>query len=118
MAKITVKGQVTIPKKIRKMLGIESGDWIIFSVEGGKAMIYPVKGTLLELKGSLKPKKVPENLDEVREEVKRNIAGRVIYNACWARDRGIPDIYTFDRRHCRRLRGITARIPGEERERG
>jgi AbrB family looped-hinge helix DNA binding protein len=79
MAKITAKGQVTIPKKIRKMLGIESGDWIIFSVEGGKAMMYPVRGTLLELRGSLKPREVPENLNAVREEVKRKIAGRAVH---------------------------------------
>jgi predicted nucleic-acid-binding protein len=36
------------------------------------------------------------------------------YNACWARDRGISDIYTFDRKHYRRLEGIRVHTPGGE----
>jgi len=35
------------------------------------------------------------------------------YNACWARDRGVRDVYTFDRRHYRRLEGIRVHVPGE-----
>jgi predicted nucleic-acid-binding protein len=35
------------------------------------------------------------------------------YNACWMRDRGIPDIYTFDKGHYRRLEEIRVHVPGE-----
>ena len=33
-AKVMSKGQVTIPKDIRQILGVESGDRITFIVEG------------------------------------------------------------------------------------
>ena len=36
-------------------------------------MIYPVKGSLLDLRGLLKPKNVPEDLEKVREQVKIKI---------------------------------------------
>ena len=77
MAKITSKGQLTIPKEIREALGVKQGDQILFFVEDGKAVIYPVRGNLLDLRGSLKPKEVPEDLEKVRKEVKRKVARRV-----------------------------------------
>lgn len=33
-AKVMTKGQVTIPKDVRKVLGVESGDKVTFIVEG------------------------------------------------------------------------------------
>ena len=33
-AKVMAKGQVTIPKDIRKVLGVENGDRVTFVVEG------------------------------------------------------------------------------------
>lgn len=33
-AKVMAKGQVTIPKDVRKVLGVESGDRVSFIVEG------------------------------------------------------------------------------------
>ncbi len=38
-AKVMSKGQVTIPKDIRKILGIESGDRVTFIVENGNVRI-------------------------------------------------------------------------------
>ena len=77
MAKITAKGQLTIPKEIRDALRVGPGDRILFLIEGSKTLLYPVKGTLLDLRGSVKPKNPPEDLDKVREEVKRKVARRV-----------------------------------------
>ena len=33
-AKVMAKGQVTIPKAVRDALGVASGDWVTFVVEG------------------------------------------------------------------------------------
>ena len=33
-AKVMAKGQVTIPKAVRDVLGVASGDWVTFVVEG------------------------------------------------------------------------------------
>lgn len=38
-AKVMAKGQVTIPKDIRKILGVSSGDRITFIVEGNTVRI-------------------------------------------------------------------------------
>jgi AbrB family looped-hinge helix DNA binding protein len=42
-AKITSKGQITVPLSIRKELGVEPGDSIEFKKEGGKVTVTPVK---------------------------------------------------------------------------
>lgn len=62
-AKITKKGQVTIPKEIRKFL---EGDVIEFEYVGDKVIIKPVKSVAGSLSGYAK-KYVP--LEKVREEV-------------------------------------------------
>jgi antitoxin PrlF len=38
-AKVTSKGQVTLPKVVRDALGIKEGDEIIFRVEGSRAVL-------------------------------------------------------------------------------
>ena len=53
MAKITSKGQITIPKAVREKLGLEAGGWVVFRVLGDThADMAPVPN-LLELAGSL-----------------------------------------------------------------
>ena len=39
LAKVTSKGQITIPAAIRKLLGIKAGDTVLFVQEGGKVVI-------------------------------------------------------------------------------
>lgn len=38
-AKITSKGQVTIPKEVREALGVKEGDSLVFEVEDGEARV-------------------------------------------------------------------------------
>ncbi len=38
-AKVTSKGQITIPKSVRDALGIEAGDEVAFRVEGQRAVL-------------------------------------------------------------------------------
>jgi antitoxin PrlF len=38
-ARVTSKGQVTVPKAVRDALGIESGDEVVFRVEGQRAVL-------------------------------------------------------------------------------
>jgi AbrB family looped-hinge helix DNA binding protein len=38
-AKLTSKGQVTVPKVVRDALGLEEGDEIVFRVEGNRAVL-------------------------------------------------------------------------------
>ncbi len=50
---ITSQGQISIPAKLRRELGLGSGKRALVSVEGERLIIEPV-ADLLDLKGSLK----------------------------------------------------------------
>ncbi|MCH3915468.1 MAG: AbrB/MazE/SpoVT family DNA-binding domain-containing protein [Acidaminococcaceae bacterium] len=39
LAKVTTKGQITIPREIREKLGIKAGDKLLFVEEAGKIII-------------------------------------------------------------------------------
>ncbi len=39
LAKITTKGQITIPLAIRKILGVKDGDKVVFAQEGNKVVM-------------------------------------------------------------------------------
>ena len=51
-AKVTTKGQVTVPKVVRDALGIKEGDEILFRVEGNRAVLARTPD-FLELAGSI-----------------------------------------------------------------
>lgn len=38
-AKVTSKGQVTVPKAVREALGIKVGDEVVFRVDGNRAVL-------------------------------------------------------------------------------
>jgi antitoxin PrlF len=52
-AKITSKGQVTVPKAVRDALGIKDGDEVVFRVEGSRAVLAKVPN-FLDLAGTIR----------------------------------------------------------------
>ena len=44
-AKITSKGQITLPREIRDRLGVHDGDRVRFELEGGQVVLYPQRDT-------------------------------------------------------------------------
>jgi antitoxin PrlF len=42
-AKITSKGQITLPRQVREELGVQEGDSIIFAVEDGEIQVLPAR---------------------------------------------------------------------------
>lgn len=38
-AKMSSKGQITVPKSVREALGLDAGDDVIFRVEGNRAVL-------------------------------------------------------------------------------
>ena len=72
LATLTNKGQVTIPKSVRELLGIHSGDKLEFVViENGKAYIRPVTKKVDDVYGRLyKPDRKPVSVDEMNEKIK------------------------------------------------
>ncbi len=76
-AKITYKGQVTIPKKIRNALAIKEGDSVIFSLEGDHAVVMPIKKKVLsDFLGSLPATRPYPGSEAIRKEVHEKITQR------------------------------------------
>lgn len=65
-ARVTSKGQVTVPKDVRDALGIKEGDRIIFRVEGDRAVLARTPD-FLELAGTIRVPAMRRNVawDEV-----------------------------------------------------
>jgi AbrB family looped-hinge helix DNA binding protein len=42
-AKLTSKGQITVPRDVRRLLGVEPGDRLRFESDGGEVKIRPVR---------------------------------------------------------------------------
>jgi AbrB family looped-hinge helix DNA binding protein len=78
LAKITSKGQTTIPKEIRDYLQLAPGDRVMFIQRDGEVVLRPVTQTLLDLRGSVKPRRRPEDFDRVRQEVKK-VSGKLVH---------------------------------------
>lgn len=69
-------GRVTIPKRIREVLGLRIGDRIRFVEDKGEVIIEPVKRSLRDFTGSVEPRERPEDFDMVRQEAKRRKADK------------------------------------------
>jgi antitoxin PrlF len=52
-AKVSSKGQVTVPKAVRDALGIKEGDAVVFRVEGNRAVLARTPD-FLDLAGTVK----------------------------------------------------------------
>ena len=65
-ARVTSKGQVTVPKAVREALGIEEGDEVVFRVEGNRAVLARTPN-FLDLAGSIRVPAAKRNVawDEV-----------------------------------------------------
>src|SRR5207244_3345648 len=51
-ARLTSKGQITIPKAVREALGLTDGDAVVFRIEGERALLARTPD-LLELAGAV-----------------------------------------------------------------
>jgi len=67
--RVSEKGQVTIPKKLRDQLGIRFGDELDFEVERGRLVAAKVaeRDAIDRLYGSLK---LPASTDELMQELR------------------------------------------------
>ena len=75
---LTKKGQVTIPKEIRDILGIKGNDGVMFFKKDGDIIVKRVKGDIFDLRGTLGHLKKPENLENIRKIIRKSIAKKII----------------------------------------
>lgn len=76
-ASLTSKGQVTIPKAIRELLNVKTGDRLEFVVEGDQVVLKPGTLDFRSLRGLLhKAGRKPVTLDEMDAAVAKAHAAR------------------------------------------
>jgi antitoxin PrlF len=67
---LTSKGQLTIPKSIRKKFKLHRGDKIEFFVDNeGAIVLVPVKSSVKELKGMVSPPNKYVSLEDMQEAI-------------------------------------------------
>ncbi len=68
LSKVGRRGQVTIPKQIRKKISLREGDHVAFTLSDDRVIIEPVKKTLLDLRGSIEVSG-PQDFSAIRKQV-------------------------------------------------
>jgi AbrB family looped-hinge helix DNA binding protein len=71
---VTEKGQITIPREIRRLMGLQPRDKVRFEVEGEVVKIRRVSSKLLQGYGAVVPRKKPEDFRRLREEFEKGVA--------------------------------------------
>lgn len=74
---VTQKGQVTIPKPIRDIMGIDQGSELLFVDDGDKVIVEKVNNDLEAVYGAVKHEGGPIDFDKLREQTKKAVAEKV-----------------------------------------
>lgn len=72
-AKLTSKGQITIPKEVRKALGLHTGDRLAFRLhEDGTVRVEAETVDLLSLRGSVRTSVKGLSIEAMKEAIRRS----------------------------------------------
>jgi AbrB family looped-hinge helix DNA binding protein len=76
IALLTSKGQMTIPREVRKALNLKPSEKVVIVVEGDQAILQPLRGNILDIGGTINigEREKPVHFRKVRERVRRQIA--------------------------------------------
>ena len=66
--KVGRRGQITLPRQVRKWLDISEGDRVVFLREGNEVKIKPIRRTLLDLRGVIQVSE-PQDFEAIRRNV-------------------------------------------------
>jgi len=71
-ARMTSKGQITVPKAVRVRLNLKAGDRVLFIVEDdGTARLRAINKDISSLKDALPPPKRKATLEEIEDAIAR-----------------------------------------------
>lgn len=75
---LTRKWQTTIPKDVRNLLGLKPKDRIFYLIEGERVVLKPLKGNILDLRGSVNTKEKPIDFKKLRDNTRKKVARRIV----------------------------------------
>ena len=73
--RVSPKGQITLPREIRRKLKIKAGDQMVVILDGEQIVFKPFTKTLLDMRGSIKVRGT-QDFDKIRREVLKKRAKR------------------------------------------
>lgn len=71
------RGQMTVPRAIRRLLNLEEGDRVAFIQREDEVVLRPLTKTLLNLRGSI-PTTEPQDFDAIRAQVIQEHAQKAV----------------------------------------
>lgn len=75
MATMTSKGQMTIPKRVRKEAHLKAHDRLVVTTDGRQILLRPIHGDIRDLKGIFKGAvKGPIDFKKLRKEAEEGMA--------------------------------------------
>lgn len=77
ISKIGRRGQLTIPRSIRRLLNLREGDRVAFVQRGDEVILQPLTSTLLDLRGSVSVTG-EQDFDAVRDQAIEERARKVV----------------------------------------
>ena len=72
LAKVTSKGQITLPKEVRDLLHIQTGSIVVFEKENEKLVVKAAR-TLQDFRGLLKGRQRYADFEEMRKKAKEYV---------------------------------------------
>jgi antitoxin PrlF len=69
------RGQITLPREVRRRIKVDEGDQIAFIIQGDAVLIKPITQSLLDLRGSVRVTG-EQDFDAIRKEVTAKRAQR------------------------------------------
>jgi antitoxin PrlF len=80
-AKVTSKGQITIPAPVRTALGLDTGDRVEFvELEKGRFAIVPATTPLRRLKGMIRKPERPVSIEEMNAAIAKRRSAPISTN--------------------------------------
>jgi antitoxin PrlF len=68
VSKVGRRGQISLPRQIRRLLKLKEGDRLAFLQKGGEVFVQPLRHTLLDMRGSIRVSS-PQDFASIRREV-------------------------------------------------
>jgi len=79
IGKVGRRGQITLPRLIRRWLNLQEGDRVAFIRRDNEIVLQPLTQSLLDLRGSV-PVSEPQDFDAIRRQVRLNQSQKVAKN--------------------------------------